>query len=72
LHEVRGHAIALANEHLAELHRLAGRAAAVTTKPALLDTIANVLWFTTGVGVVRSSTGWKAYGAGACSARQVS
>ena len=64
LHEVGGHAIALANEHLAELHRAAGRAAKATKSPTLLSAIAAVFWYTAEFGVVRSPKGWKAYGAG--------
>ena len=64
MHEVSGHAISLANEHLAELHRLLGRAGAATNSPALLREIAHVFWYTAEFGVVRSRSGWKAYGAG--------
>ena len=64
MHEVSGHAISLANEHLAELHRLMGRAGAATKSPALLREIASVFWYTAEFGVVRSRSGWKAYGAG--------
>ena len=64
MHEVSGHAISLANEHLAELHRVLGEAGAATTSPALLSEIASVFWYTAEFGVVRSRGGWKAYGAG--------
>ena len=64
LHEVSGHAISLANEHLAELHRVLGQAGAATASPALLSEIASVFWYTVEFGVVRSRSGWKAYGAG--------
>lgn len=64
LHEVGGHAVLLANKHLAELHRLAGRAAVAAQDPQLLKSVAAVFWYTAEFGVIASRTGWKAYGAG--------
>lgn len=64
LHEVGGHAICLANTELAELHCVAGRAAEATKSQVVLRAIASVFWYTVEFGVIHSSTGWKAYGAG--------
>jgi len=62
LHEVGGHAIALANPQLAELHRLAGLASVVA--PSMLSAIAAVFWYSIEFGVVADDHGWKAYGTG--------
>lgn len=62
LHEVGGHANALANPVLAQVHQLAGQASLAA--PALIDTIAAVFWYSVEFGVVRSNHEWKAYGAG--------
>lgn len=62
LHEVGGHGVSLAHPTLAELHRLAGTAA--TSAPHLLTQIAAVFWYSIEFGVLRESSGWKAYGTG--------
>lgn len=64
IHEVIGHGTCLANPKLARLHQLAGEALVrVSTKQAK-QFIANVWWFSGEFGVVRSSGGVKAFGAG--------
>lgn len=62
LHEVGGHAVALANPTLAELHRLAGMASVVA--PSQLTAIASVFWYSVEFGVLDTASGLKAYGAG--------
>lgn len=62
LHEIGGHANVLAHPQLASLHVLAGQASVAA--PALLTQIAAVFWYSVEFGVVRSSAGWKAHGAG--------
>jgi phenylalanine-4-hydroxylase len=64
IHEVIGHAGLLASPRLAELNRLAGRAARrLETKPGR-DFFATVFWFTIEFGVVRERGELRAYGAG--------
>jgi len=62
LHEIGGHANVLAHPHIAELHVLAGRASVAA--PDLLSEIAAVFWYSVEFGVLRTSAGPKAYGAG--------
>jgi phenylalanine-4-hydroxylase len=67
VHELVGHANALANRDLAWLHREAGRAVRRTTSDTALHFLADVFWFSLEFGVVFEDGGWKAYGAGLCS-----
>lgn len=64
IHEVIGHANALAHDRYAALYRLAGAAARrVETKEAL-EFISKVFWFTLEFGVMSEDGELKAYGAG--------
>jgi phenylalanine-4-hydroxylase len=63
-HEVIGHAITLADERLAELNRLVGRAVSRTRTAESLEQLARVYWFTIEFGVLRESEKIKAYGTG--------
>ncbi len=64
IHEVIGHGGLLASPKLAELNRLAGRAARrLETKPGR-DLFATVFWFTLEFGVVSEHGEPRAYGAG--------
>jgi phenylalanine-4-hydroxylase len=67
VHELLGHANALAHQDLAWLHREAGRAVRRTTSDEALQFLADVFWFSLEFGVVREDGEWKAYGAGLCS-----
>jgi phenylalanine-4-hydroxylase len=67
VHELIGHANALAHRELAWLHREAGRAVRRTTSDAALHFLADVFWFSLEFGVVFEDGEWKAYGAGLCS-----
>jgi phenylalanine-4-hydroxylase len=64
IHEVIGHGGMLASSRLAELNRLAGRAARrLETKPGR-DFFATVFWFSIEFGVLYESGELRAYGAG--------
>ena len=63
-HEIIGHAVTLANESLAELNRLVGRAVKRTTSTEALERLARVYWFTIEFGVLREGGEVKAYGTG--------
>jgi phenylalanine-4-hydroxylase len=63
-HEVIGHAVTLADERLAELNRLVGRAVKRTRSAEALDRLARVYWFTIEFGVMREAGELKAYGTG--------
>jgi phenylalanine-4-hydroxylase len=63
-HEIIGHAVTLANETLAELNRLVGRAIKRTKSTERLDRLARVYWFTIEFGVLREDGKVKAYGTG--------
>lgn len=64
IHEVIGHANALASPRFAALYRAAGEAARRVHSEAALEFVSRVFWFTLEFGVVRESDGLKAYGAG--------
>ena len=64
IHEVIGHGGLLASPRLAELNRLAGRAARRLQTAAGRDFFASVFWFTIEFGVVREQGELRAYGAG--------
>jgi len=64
IHELTGHANALADPVLARLHRVTGRAMTRAHLPATRQHIADVFWFSGEFGVVREEGSWKAYGAG--------
>lgn len=64
IHEVFGHANALACPELAELHRLAGRAFERVTDERARQMLADVFWFSAEFGVVRERDRVRAYGAG--------
>jgi phenylalanine-4-hydroxylase len=64
VHEVIGHANLLADPQLAELNRLAGRAARRAESDQALQFVADVFWFTIEFGVVREEGELRAYGAG--------
>jgi len=64
IHEVIGHGGTLASPRLAELNRLAGRAARRLETTAGRDFFATVFWFTIEFGVVRERGELRAYGAG--------
>jgi phenylalanine-4-hydroxylase len=63
-HEVIGHALTLADERLAELNRLVGRAVKRTQSAEALDRLARVYWFTVEFGVLLEQGQLKAYGTG--------
>lgn len=63
-HELLGHAVTLADERLAELNRMVGRAVRRTREPRSLDRLARVYWFTIEFGVLLEAGEVKAYGAG--------
>jgi phenylalanine-4-hydroxylase len=64
VHEVLGHANALANSRYAALYRLAGQAARRVETEAALEFVSKVFWFTLEFGVMREAGELKAYGAG--------
>ena len=64
IHEVIGHGGTLASPRLADLNRLAGRAARRLETDAGRDFFATVFWFTIEFGVVREAGELRAYGAG--------
>ncbi|MFN2452630.1 MAG: phenylalanine 4-monooxygenase [Pyrinomonadaceae bacterium] len=64
VHETLGHAVTLADERLAELNRLVGKAVKRTTTAEALERLARVYWFTIEFGVLRENGEVKAYGTG--------
>jgi phenylalanine-4-hydroxylase len=64
IHEVIGHGGILASPRLAELNRLAGRAARRLETEAGRDFFATVFWFTVEFGVLYEGGELRAYGAG--------
>ncbi|WP_308250508.1 phenylalanine 4-monooxygenase [Nonomuraea rhizosphaerae] len=64
VHEVIGHANALANDRYAALYRLAGAAARRVETDAALQFVSKVFWFTLEFGVMLEGAELKAYGAG--------
>jgi phenylalanine-4-hydroxylase len=64
IHEVIGHGGTLADPQLAELNRLAGRAAQGLETDAGREFFATVFWFSIEFGVVRERGDLRAYGAG--------
>ena len=64
IHEVIGHANALASPRFAALYRAAGEAAKRVHSEGALEFVSRVFWFTLEFGVMRESDGLKAYGAG--------
>jgi phenylalanine-4-hydroxylase len=64
LHEVVGHANALAHPRFAALYEAAGRAARRVETEQALQFVSKVFWFTLEFGVVREADGLRAYGAG--------
>jgi phenylalanine-4-hydroxylase len=64
VHEITGHAVTLASNHLAELNRLVGQAVKRTRSADALERLSRVYWFTIEFGVVRENGEIKAYGTG--------
>lgn len=64
VHEVIGHANALASDRYAALYRLAGEAARRVEGDAALEFVSKVFWFTLEFGVMLDSGELRAYGAG--------
>ncbi|MFC4334230.1 phenylalanine 4-monooxygenase [Salininema proteolyticum] len=64
VHEVIGHANALAHPRFAALYRLAGQAARRVESDEALEFVSKVFWFTMEFGVIGEKDGLKAYGAG--------
>ncbi|MEV0596520.1 phenylalanine 4-monooxygenase [Nonomuraea cavernae] len=64
IHEVIGHANALASDRYAALYRLAGAAARRVESVEALEFVSKVFWFTLEFGVMREGAELKAYGAG--------
>lgn len=64
VHEVIGHANALASPRFAALYRAAGEAARRVHSEEALEFVSRVFWFTLEFGVMSESDGLKAYGAG--------
>jgi phenylalanine-4-hydroxylase len=64
VHELLGHAVLLASEHVAELNRLVGAAVKRTRAAEDLERLARVYWYTVEFGVVREAGEVKAYGTG--------
>ena len=64
IHEVIGHANALANDRFAALYRLAGQAARRVETGEALEFVSKVFWFTMEFGVMAELGETKAYGAG--------
>ena len=63
-HEIIGHAVTLANEHLAELNRMFGEAVKRTRSPEAMERLSRIYWFTIEFGVLREEGKLKAYGTG--------
>jgi len=64
VHEVIGHANALANDRFAALYRLAGQAARRVESAGALEFVSKIFWFTMEFGVMTEDGEPKAYGAG--------
>ncbi|WP_336215705.1 phenylalanine 4-monooxygenase [Nonomuraea sp. LPB2021202275-12-8] len=64
VHEVIGHANALASDRYAALYRLAGDAARRVRGEEALEFVSKVFWFTLEFGVMQEGGELKAYGAG--------
>lgn len=64
IHEVIGHANALAHDRYAALYRLAGQAARRVESEEALEFISKVFWFTLEFGVMQEAGELRAYGAG--------
>ncbi|WP_327089632.1 phenylalanine 4-monooxygenase [Nonomuraea sp. NBC_01738] len=64
IHEVIGHANALAADRFAALYRLAGQAARRVEGAEALEFVSKVFWFTMEFGVMTEDDELKAYGAG--------
>jgi phenylalanine-4-hydroxylase len=64
VHEVIGHANALANDRFAGLYRLAGQAARRVVSEEALEFVSKIFWFTMEFGVLAEDGEPKAYGAG--------
>jgi phenylalanine-4-hydroxylase len=64
VHEVIGHANALASDRYAHLYRLAGGAARRVRNKEALEAISKVFWFTLEFGVMAEKGELRAYGAG--------
>ncbi|MFJ2031409.1 phenylalanine 4-monooxygenase [Streptosporangium sp. NPDC087985] len=64
IHEVIGHANALASDRYARLYRLAGSAARRVESDQALEFISKVFWFTLEFGVMTDQKELRAYGAG--------
>lgn len=64
VHEVIGHANALAGDRYAALYRLAGEAARRVESEEALEFVSKVFWFTLEFGVMHEGGELKAYGAG--------
>ncbi len=64
VHEIVGHGVTLACEHLAELNRLFGKAVKRTKSDDQLDRLSRIYWFTIEFGVLREERQLKAYGTG--------
>jgi len=64
VHEVIGHANALASPRFAALYRDAGEAARRVHSAEALEFVSRVFWFTLEFGVMSEKDGLKAYGAG--------
>jgi phenylalanine-4-hydroxylase len=64
VHEVIGHANALASDRFARLYRLAGAAARRVETDAALEFVSKVFWFTLEFGVLAENGVDRAYGAG--------
>jgi phenylalanine-4-hydroxylase len=64
VHEIVGHGVTLASEHLAELNRLFGKAVKRASSADALEELSRVYWFTIEFGVLRESESVKAYGTG--------
>jgi phenylalanine-4-hydroxylase len=64
VHEVIGHANALASDRYAALYRLAGEAARRVEGEAALEFVSKVFWFTLEFGVMLDGGELRAYGAG--------
>jgi phenylalanine-4-hydroxylase len=62
LHEVLGHAHALANPRLASLYELTGHAVRRISQPAAVQMLSRVFWFFLEYGIVREQGERKAYG----------
>jgi phenylalanine-4-hydroxylase len=64
VHEVIGHANALANDRFAALYRVAGQAARRVESMEALEFVSKIFWFTMEFGVMAENGEPKAYGAG--------